>query len=163
MIEQERPDVSGHTLFCDDIRQEVSGKLFFIGVYQAGMFVNGTFPVTLPRLCFSITLSQKVGSFSPNVAIRIFVPGDLDDAPSIEAQIGENIEGGLEQQADGNAQLLGVPESERKFLEMSSNMQFENFLIREPGLIKVRADIGQKRYHLGSLRVLQAPQATPKS
>jgi hypothetical protein len=41
------------TLFCDDIRQEVGGKLSFIGAYSGGLFVEG-FPVTLPRLCLFV-------------------------------------------------------------------------------------------------------------
>lgn len=162
MIEQQPPDVFGHTIFCDDIRQEVSGKLILIGVYQGIMLIHGAFPITLPRLCFSITLAQKVELFSPNVVLRIFVPGDPEDASSIEAQLGENVEGGLEKEADKNSHVLGVPESERKYLHFFSNMQFENFLIKEPGLIKVRADIDGKRHQLGSLRIVQAPQPPPK-
>lgn len=41
------------TLFCDDIRHEVGGKLSYIGVYSGGLFVPA-FPVTLPKLCLSV-------------------------------------------------------------------------------------------------------------
>jgi hypothetical protein len=40
------------TLFCDDIRHEVGGKLSYIGVYSGGLFVRA-FPVTLPKLCLA--------------------------------------------------------------------------------------------------------------
>lgn len=159
MIEQELPDVSGHTVFCDDVRQEASGKLIYIGVYpQQVMLVHGTFPITLPRFCFVISVIQKVEILSPTVGIRIFVPGDSDDAPSIEAEVGERVDGGMQKQADIHAQSLGVPESDRKYVQMFANMQFDNFQLKEEGLIKVRADIGGKRYKIGSLRIVAPPK-----
>lgn len=157
MIEQDTPDTFGHTVFCDDIRQEVTGKLILIGVYQAVMVVNSAFPVTLPRLCFSISIIQKAESFSPSVGIRIFVPGDSDDTPSIEAEIGETSEGAAQTRAAANAKLLGVPKSDQKHLQIHAGLQFDNFQLKEEGVIKVRADIGGKRYKIGSLRVAKPP------
>ena len=159
MIEQDSPDVFGHTVFCDDIRQETSGKLIFIGVYPQGiMVVHGTFPVTLPRLCFSTVVVQRKEMFSPTVGIRIFVPGDSDDVPSIEAEAGESIDGAVQKQVDINAKLLGVPESDQKFVKIFATMQIENFQLKQEGLIKVRADVGGKRYKVGSLRVSAPPK-----
>jgi hypothetical protein len=39
-----------HTLWCDDIRQEVGNKPSFMGVYTGGLVVQ-SLPVKLPRLC----------------------------------------------------------------------------------------------------------------
>ena len=36
------------TIYCDDIRQEVGGKLSLMGVYNNVMYVQ-QFPVTLPK------------------------------------------------------------------------------------------------------------------
>lgn len=41
------------TIFCDDIRQEINGKISYIGVYSGYLFVQ-QFPVTLPKLCVDI-------------------------------------------------------------------------------------------------------------
>lgn len=43
------------TLFCDDIRHELGGKLSFIGVYSSGLFVPA-FPATLPKLCLMVKI-----------------------------------------------------------------------------------------------------------
>ena len=43
------------TIFCDDIRYEVGGKLSLIGVYSGGLLVN-KFPVILPKLCVLIKI-----------------------------------------------------------------------------------------------------------
>jgi hypothetical protein len=47
------------TLFCDDIRHELGGKLSFIGVYSGVLFVP-TFPATLTKLCLSATIITPV-------------------------------------------------------------------------------------------------------
>jgi hypothetical protein len=157
MIEQDRPDVFGHTIFCDDIRQEVTGKLIFIGAYHGIMFVEGSLPITLPRLCFSVSLFQKIESFATTVSLRIFVPGDSDDNASIQAEMGEAAEGAFKRAADSKE--FQIPESEKKYLSIYSNMTFDNFVLQGQGLIKVSADIKGKRYNLGHLRVVLRPQA----
>jgi len=155
MIEQEQPDVFGYTVFCDDIRQETTGKLIYIGVYhERTMVVHGTFPLTLPRLSFAISTLQKIGSVSPTIKIRVFAPGDPDDAPSIEAEAPV-----AQDEADLKANLIDVPEAQRKFVTMTTVMQFDNFQLKEPGLIRVKADIGDKRYSIGSLRITAAPKS----
>jgi hypothetical protein len=41
------------TIFCDDIRHEVGGKLSYIGVYSGRLLVPG-FPLSLPKLCVAV-------------------------------------------------------------------------------------------------------------
>lgn len=41
----------GHVVFCDDVRQEIDGKLTLVGVYNGNLTVFGGFPAVLPRLC----------------------------------------------------------------------------------------------------------------
>jgi hypothetical protein len=158
MIEQERPEVFGHTLVCDDVRQETTGKLIYIGVYHGIMYVQGSFPITLPRLCFSIDLAQKLEAFSPKIKLQIFVPGDSADNASIQAEMGEKpgAEGAFQRAADVEA--AGIPDADKKYLTIFSTLMFENFLLQGEGIIKVRADINGKRYDLGGLRVSKAPQ-----
>jgi len=43
------------TMFCDDIRHELGGKLSFIGVYSSKLFVPA-FPATLPKLCLLVKI-----------------------------------------------------------------------------------------------------------
>jgi hypothetical protein len=151
------PDVYGHTVFCDDIRQEITGKFLFVGVYNTLMVIGAPFPVQLPRLCFSISITQRRELFVPKIGFRIFVPGDADDAPSIEGDMGEVSDGAVLNGASAASDAIGIPKSERLFTGVFSNLMFDNFVVNEPGLIKVRADIKGKRYKLGSLRVAQAP------
>ena len=43
---------TGSTIFCDDIRYEINGKVTLVGVYAADMVLPNDFPVTLPKICF---------------------------------------------------------------------------------------------------------------
>lgn len=42
-----------YAIICDDIRQEISNKLSFIGIYGKDIFVS-KIPFTFPKLCFAI-------------------------------------------------------------------------------------------------------------
>ena len=61
----------GHTIFCDDVRQEVGGKVSFMGVYNGALYIAGQFPQTLPRLGFAITYSEPAKSEPIPVRFRV--------------------------------------------------------------------------------------------
>lgn len=163
----ESPDVFGSTVFCDETRVENTGKLFHIGVYQGVISVNVPLPVKLPMFCFAISLSQRVSIFNPKITYRIFLPGDPDDASSDEASIVAEVDetnpGAMIAQAGAVADAVGVPGDERPFFRSFANMAFQTLEIKQPGMIKVRADIAGKRYKLGSLRVVAGPVPQPQS
>src|SRR5262249_34042823 len=87
------PEIYGYTIFCDDIRQEVGGKISFVGVYSDTIFIHGEFPVTLPKFAFVISLIQRREILERNIQVQIFLPGDDEDSPSISQQISEPVEG----------------------------------------------------------------------
>ncbi|MDA9493325.1 DUF6941 family protein [Bradyrhizobium sp. CCBAU 11361] len=156
MKEEQRPDIYGQVVFCDDVRQESTGKFIYIGVYNSNlMIVNGGFPATLTRLSFAISVFQKREIFKPQFKIRIFVPGDPDDVASIEAEIGEGIQHPMMAEIDKTADALGLPKGEgiRNYIHMFSVMPFDNFQLKSTGYVKVQAEIDGKRYRLGALAV----------
>lgn len=159
MIDVETPDVFGYTVFCDDIRQEATGKFIFIGVYQGTMFINADFPQTLPKLSFSLHVVMKNELAKPPIKLRIFVPGDEENS-SVEAEVGETEEGGFHKAATENSKAMGIPVEDHIHTVFFANMSFENFVIKQPGRIRVRIDIDGKRYKLGSLNVAKNPQVT---
>lgn len=56
------------TLLCDDIRQEVGGKVSIIGLYDHHIVVPHV-PYILPKICFYIRFSSMYGSFKFNFSI----------------------------------------------------------------------------------------------
>jgi len=161
------PSVFGSTVFCDDTRVEASGKLIHIGAYQGAMTIHVPFPVRLPTFSFAISLSQRADIFNPRVTYRIFLPGDPDDASSDEASIvaetNEANPGDLIKQADSTANAVGLPGESHQFVRSFANMAFQALEIKQPGTIKVRADIAGSRYRLGTLAVVLASALKTKT
>lgn len=51
------PNPYGVTIFCDDVREEVSGKQTLVGVYGPELHYTGGFPAKLPVLWSFVRLS----------------------------------------------------------------------------------------------------------
>jgi hypothetical protein len=162
------PDLYGYTIFCDDIRHEADGKLSFIGAYSNGqMHVHVSFPLTLPKFGFGIFLAQKPKIFEPNIGFRIFLPGDLDDAPSIRGELAEITEGAaLARVQEATEAYPAIREAEsEKLITMQAHLIFAPVVIKEPGFIIVRAARKNDTVRLGALRILaaQMPSKPPTS
>lgn len=158
MVLLDTPDWFGNTIFCDDIRQEFDGKVTFVGTYSGVMIVHVPFPLLLPKFGFGISFSQKKSLFVPNLTLRIFLPGDADDAPSIQTDTSEVSAGAAAQQAAMNSPL---PSPDQKFIGLRANLIFSPLTITQPGWIKVRIVRGDDMIRLGSLAVLSRQSAQP--
>lgn len=71
----------GLHLFCtyaDDVRQEVGGKLTYVGVYQGGgLLVHGDLPIVMPQLAIIASLFCPAGKDVRSIKIRIKFNDDL--------------------------------------------------------------------------------------
>src|ERR1700730_6660205 len=82
------------SIFCDDIRQEIGGKLSFMGVYYGAMYVP-QFPINLPKFCVNVTFYEPKIMAEARVVpvlIKVFMPNDAENAPSVEAVLGSGKE-----------------------------------------------------------------------
>lgn len=59
-----------NTIYCDDVRQEVSGKQSFMGVYNSDMLLP-SFPVTLPKLCVQVSIRFPIDTAAKKAVVRI--------------------------------------------------------------------------------------------
>jgi len=151
------PEIYGYTIFCDDIRQEVGGKITFVGVYSGTMFIHGEFPVTFAKFAFGISLMQRREILEPNIQVQIFLPGDAEDFPSIGGHISEPVEGVVA--AETARAVERFPKSDERIVAMHMNLVAAPLVIKESGLIKVRAVRRGDLVRLGSIRVLSQPQS----
>lgn len=136
------------TLFCDDIRHEVGGKLSFIGVYSGGLFVTA-FPVTLPKLCLSVKIISPADEPLRELSLRI----SRDEETLQELALGE------EQLAEASDSTEDMTEEQRKeriqmaqFMLVFSPIQFDG-----PCALQVRVQTEEGELHGMSLKVEQAP------
>ncbi|WP_133510302.1 DUF6941 family protein [Candidatus Thiosymbion oneisti] len=75
------------TLFCDDIRHEMGGKLSFIGVYSGELLVPA-FPVTLPKLCLFVNIVTPAEEPFRSLNLRILKDTEIvQEIASDEAQL----------------------------------------------------------------------------
>ncbi|WP_295433096.1 hypothetical protein [uncultured Thiodictyon sp.] len=140
------------TLFCDDIRHEVGGKLSFIGVYSGGLIVPA-FPVTLPKLCLSVRIVTPTGEPLSSLTLRIWKDDKiLQEMVLAEDQLAAASSDATDEMI-GEQQKNGVRVSVSQVLLVFSPIQFD-----EPCVLKVRAQTETGELAGVALRVMTQPQ-----
>ena len=135
----------GHVIFCDDIRHELNGKITFVGVYSNIMYINGTLPVTLPKVCMGIVYREEQDSLEP-VTIKAFMPSGGGEETLIMEVIYEP-----------QAEMIPPPTDEFTFREARFLLEVPNFAVVEEGRILVRAYRGDDEIRLGRLDIILNP------
>lgn len=137
----EDPDFLGHTIFCDDIRQEVGGKFSCIGIYASKMILHKPFPFRLPKFGFVITYRQKISVPLKNVVIKVHLPGyeDTDDEGVIGAEMGLGSE--------------SLPPDSGPYVMLTTNILAVGLLLKAPGAFRVRAYREDDVLKMGALNV----------
>lgn len=119
------------TIFCDDIRHELGGKLSYIGVYSGHLFVPG-FPVTLPKLCLALSVITPASQPFKKLELRIF----KDDELLAEGILDEAI---LSEIIEATAEENGISAIEERVQVLNSLFVFSPFQIDGPCRLRVRA------------------------
>ena len=152
------PTPYGYTLFCDDIRQEVSGQVTLVGVYGADLITSAPFPATLPKLGLRITYLEKPGESTEPVEIRIYLPGNADGEPAHRLPLPAD----FRSMASAPHPSLSDP----FLIAAVLHAEISPLLLQQEGEIKVRIHRGDRgEIRLGALRVhtrqVQTPAAAP--
>ena len=142
------------TIFCDDIRQEIGGKLSYIGVYGGQMFVP-SFPITLPKLCLAMSMITPVDTPFRKLAMRI-LKDDTQLAEGVldETQLAGTVEASTNVAAD---------ERKDRILALQSMFVFSPFQLEGPCTLKVRVETESGELRGVGLRIDQAPAPAPDS
>ena len=142
------PETFGRVTFCDDIRNEVDGKVTLVGCYGADMVFPYPFPVLLPKLGLAVQFAEKTDAKSEALKLEIFFPGDPDDTPSIAVDV-PPIEvvtpPEVLAQRDDDTRKMG-----------SINLILSPVNILSEGQIRVRIAKGDSKYRIGKIRVSTA-------
>jgi hypothetical protein len=152
----------GHTVICDDIREEINGKITYVGVYQSDLIVNVPFPTSLPMLCFGVFYNspRELAHEMAGMEIRVYFPGDSEDAPTVKLPGNPDVSPEFatpDRSAPPLSILVGPQQTQAKFL-------VRTFMppLKEAGHIRVRALLKSGRIvYLGALEVKStAPPTT---
>lgn len=149
--------VYGTTIFCDDIRREVGGKLTFVGVYTNGLRLHAPYPAMLPKFCMHITVNVDAEDTHEieGMELRVYLPGDPIETPSFSASIPE-VPPPPPRPDHDPGHYPGRPVT-----RLTSEVNMAALVLRQDGPIQVRAffksgEIG----YLGSLRITNASEAS---
>lgn len=135
----------GTTVFCDDIRDEVSGKKTYVGVYFNEMVLPGPCPYLIPQFALAITYLEPLSDPVEPVTLRVFVPGENNDS-EVAADIVLPVDR-VDTLDEGNKDPLN------EYRAHIFHFKISPFLIAREGHVKVRAYIGEREIRLGSLKL----------
>jgi len=151
----------GMTIFCDDIRQERNAKLLYIGVYQHALIFQGDFPLRLPKFCIAVNFvgPPELREDIEAVEIRVYLPGDSAEKPSIAIKPGiQELPAEEEPEPGEPIDILRPPNTIGFYFQLVS----EGMEIRQEGRIRVRALFPSGAFvYLGSLKVKSRPANEP--
>ena len=150
------PSPYGYTIFCDDVREEVLGKLTLVGVYRGEMtviLVPGQ-SMNIPKLHALTYYFERPDERHEPLELRVYLPGDAEDAPSQRTEIPPRDEPppGAFSDAEG---------ADDPRIQLMFGFQFAPLVVRESGYLKVRLQRGDKVYRLGAMgiRLITAEEA----
>jgi hypothetical protein len=141
----------GTTIFCDDIRAEIGGKITFVGVYASEMEVHVPFPFTMPKFGLWIRYLERPNTLSGDGKLYVLLPGD--EKATVEVDVPMD-------QLRANPPATSTPEEmDEDAIMMQIPILLSPLVLKEPGRIRVRMHVGEKITALGSLGIKEA--ATP--
>jgi hypothetical protein len=148
----------GSTIFCDDIRQEVGGKLSYMGVYYGAVYVP-SFPISIPKFAVSVTFYEPIELTRKRtwvVPVRLFIPGQEGPVATGEIPVAS------EEPISAVLRSTLPPDPDVPPL-MIAQLAFAMtpLVMGEPGRLKVRGYYREDMIiTMGSLRVEQSPETT---
>ena len=139
----------GLTVFCDDIRYEVSGKLTLVGCYSSEMIFTGPAPGMIPSLAALVNIRiPKTIEFKTLKVVVIKQEGE-ETTEILNAKT-EIDRGDLEKGIGNSTDEFG----NEKIWSMTLPCNWTPFHMKEEGFIKVRAYLDDERkIKLGVLKV----------
>lgn len=148
-----RQSPAGYVIFCDEIRQEMTGKLIYIGVYPGNdmTVVGDSWPVTIQKLTLIIAYYENKDTFLSLSEILVCLPGESEDKPSFRfpppSQEALTVITPPSPSDDDGDIVKGL----------TTSFGFSPLTIKQEGRLKVIARIGNDSLKLGSLYIRRAP------
>jgi hypothetical protein len=136
---------TGHVVFCDDIREEIGGKLTYVGVYKNSLLISAVAPVTLPQLCAAISL--RIGPSEKPLTVTVRVLRSDSEEPLCE------VKAELEQLIAPSQKSPFSDDNTVPFFELFFPVRMPSVVIKQDCAIKVRAYIGDDEIRLGAILV----------
>ena len=155
----------GWVTFCDDIRQEIGGKVTAVGIYNSYLYYRETPPLHIPKLAMRISYLEEEGESTEPVSVKVIVLQGDEQQIIIEEvlipdrkNVAEVFDGARKQM-----ETMGIkkdPDS-RIALQALKHFEISPFPIFGPCKVVVRAYRGDEEIRLGALSILPGPDVVP--
>ncbi len=144
----DHPSISA--IYCDDIRNELGGKLSFIGVYSAEMQLP-TFPVTLPKFCVFVSIKLAIDQYPKEyVRVRLFDGENVIASLDIDQQ---NLEKSKPSVLGSDQSVNQGSTPDEQSIILSVGFTLAPLLLQSPTSLKVRATIDDEEFKGNSLKI----------
>ncbi len=110
-----------HTIYCDDVRHEIGGKVSLIGCYSSDLIVSRrAFPIVLPKLCAQVHVVTPIDEPFGELTLRAYLNDELLAELSLD---------GIGQTPADN--MLPVAEAPARWAVVGAFMIFSPFALGE--------------------------------
>lgn len=148
---------SGFTIFCDDIRQEVSGKITLVGAYADEMTVFGEAPLVLPQLKALIVCRFPPANPPRLVTLKVlYTRKDAEDITLLESEIPCIYDEEKAGSAASIEEMAANPDT-FTFGELRTLASLSGISLLGPGFIRTRFLVGDDEIRLGALEIKLRP------
>ena len=140
----------GITVFCDDIRHEVNGKMTLVGCYLAEMNFNGPAPGVLPTFAALVNIRIPLGIEFTTLTLRVIKEIGEDEVEEI-------FKADAEVSPEDRVKALSNLDNDSgdaKIAVLTFPVRWSPLEFAKPGFVKVRAYMdGGHEIKAGSLKV----------
>jgi len=143
------------TIFCDDIRQEISGKRTLVGVYEHNLLVE-SFPVTLPKLCLVTRLVVPASTEFERISFEVMKGDESILLAEIPPEIVKNIK------AKESIDVIEGLKGEKVYI-YSSQVVFSPIKFEEAIPLKVKARLDDSELKGVGLQIATLPNVKKPS
>lgn len=119
-----------------------------MGIYQSEMIFPSSleFPFAVPKFCVLVKYYEKLGVFSDDLSLRVFLPGDIPEKPSIVNPLARADFAKVDPSAPLEA-------DQERILNLTFPVVMAPLTFRQSGFVKVRIVCGDLTTNLGSIFV----------
>jgi hypothetical protein len=134
-----------YSVFCDDIRNEVNGKISLMGIFGSLMYLPD-FPAVLPKLCAVVTASTPIDRPFQSVSFKGVMDGNVVFDLALDSSQ-------MEQMRQG----LGLFEDPKR-LEAKAMVVLSPLHIAAPSKIKISIVADGEEIECTGLQISKAPE-----
>ena len=140
------------TIYCDDVREELGGKVSYIGVYKSALVVND-FPALLPKFFVLVNVQAPATDPIHSLVVSIYKDDELVEQVEMEKEEFQKFVTASESWTDD--------EKSTRIQSVNATIHFSPLVFENECILRVRAETEREEIPGRSLRIvrMQSPES----